>query len=191
MDGEEGLKRRHILVLALVLLGIALASGIDLVLDSPRRWLSFHAIYELAVLAGGLITATALWMAWARAERSIVAMRRSLEERSAERDEWQSRARQALDGLSRAIDEQLRAWKLTPAEREIAIQLLKGRSHKEIAADTGRSERTVRQHAVVIYQKAGLGGRAELGAFFLEGLMVPPQEGPHGAQAASEVRSGE
>jgi DNA-binding CsgD family transcriptional regulator len=173
MEGDEGLRRHQVLVLALVLLGLALASGIDLVLDSPRRWLSFHAIYELVVTAGGLVTATALWMAWARAERSVATMRRSLEERSTERDAWQSRAHQALEGLSRAIDEQLQTWKLTPTEREIAIQLLKGRSHKQIAAETGRSERTVRQHAVVIYQKSGLGGRAELGAFFLEGLMLP------------------
>lgn len=190
MEAEAGLNRRHVLVLALVLLGIAIASGIDLALDSPRRWLSFHAIYELAVLAGGLIAATALWMAWARAERSVAAMRRSLEERSAERDAWQSRARQVLNGLSRAIDEQFQAWKLTPAEREIAIQLLKGRSHKEIAAATERSERTVRQHAVVVYQKAGLGGRAELGAFFLEGLMVPTRPAARG-QAAAEAGSGE
>lgn len=173
MEPGDGRRRHQILILALVLLGIALASGIDLVLDSPRRWLSFHAIYELVVTAGGLVTATALWMAWARAERSVAVMRRSLEERSAERDAWRARAHRALEGLSRAIDEQLQSWKLTPAEREIALQLLKGRSHKEIAADTGRSERTVRQHAVVIYQKSGLGGRAELGAFFLEGLMLP------------------
>jgi hypothetical protein len=31
----------------------------------------------------------------------------------------------------------------------------------------------VRQHAVSVYQKAGLGGRAELAAFFLQDLMLP------------------
>jgi DNA-binding CsgD family transcriptional regulator len=161
------------LVLALVLFGIAVAAGIDLVLDAPTRWLSFHAIYELAIAAGGLVTATALWLAWVGAERRAAATRRSLAERSAEAERWRASAHKALDGLARAIDEQFNAWKLTPTEREIALQLLKGRSHKEIAASTNRSERTVRQHAVVVYQKAGLGGRAELGAFFLEGLMLP------------------
>jgi DNA-binding NarL/FixJ family response regulator len=58
-------------------------------------------------------------------------------------------------------------------EREIALLLMKGYSHKAIARDRGRSERTVRQHAVAIYQKSGLGGRAELAAFFLEDLMLP------------------
>jgi DNA-binding NarL/FixJ family response regulator len=52
--------------------------------------------------------------------------------------------------------------------------ILKGESHKRIAGLTGRSERTVRQHAVTIYNKSGLRGRAELAAFFLQDLVVPP-----------------
>lgn len=174
MTEESGPRLR--LVLALVLLAIAAAAAIDLVLDAPTRWLSFHAIYELAIAAGGLVTATALWLAWVGAERRAAAMRRSLAERSAEADVWRESAQKALDGLARAIDTQFQAWKLTPTEREVALHLLKGRSHKEIAAVSGRSERTVRQHAVVVYQKSGLGGRAELGAFFLEGLMLPEAE---------------
>ena len=163
------------LVLALVLFGIAAAAGVDLVLDAPTRWLSFHALYELAIAAGGLVTATALWLGWVGAERRAARMRDHLAQRSAEADHWRASANKALQGLARAIDDQFGAWQLTPTEREIALQLLKGRSHKEIAATTGRSERTVRQHAVVVYQKSGLGGRAELGAFFLEGLMLPGQ----------------
>ena len=49
---------------------------------------------------------------------------------------------------------------------------------EEIAALTGRSERTVRQHAGVAYDKAGLGGRAELAAFFLNDLMLPENRTP-------------
>jgi DNA-binding NarL/FixJ family response regulator len=79
-----------------------------------------------------------------------------------------------LAGLGRAIDERFTAWGLTPAEREVAMALLKGQSHKQIAFTSGRSERTVRQHAVAVYQKSGLNGRAELAAFFLEDLMLPP-----------------
>ena len=50
------------------------------------------------------------------------------------------------------------------------MRLLKGHSHKQIAFETGRSERTVRQHAVAVNQKSGLAGRAELAAFFLDDL---------------------
>ncbi len=58
-------------------------------------------------------------------------------------------------------------------ERETAILLLKGFSHREITSIAGKSEKTVRQHSVAIYRKSGLGGRAELSAFFLEDLLLP------------------
>lgn len=164
------------LILALVVFGIAAATGFDLFLDQPESWLSFHTVYELFIAAGGLVVSTALWLGWVRAVRTAATLRQSLAERSAERDHWRASAQKALDGMGRAIDEQFREWQLTPTEREVALALLKGRSHKEIAADTGRSERTVRQHAVTVYQKAGLSGRAELGAFFLEDLMLPKEQ---------------
>jgi DNA-binding NarL/FixJ family response regulator len=102
---------------------------------------------------------------------------RQVAERQQERDAWRASAHSALAGLADAIGSQLERWGLTPAEREVAILLLKGRSHKEIAAATGRGERTVRQHAVSAYGKAGLGGRAELAAFFLADLPSPGKPG--------------
>jgi DNA-binding NarL/FixJ family response regulator len=54
--------------------------------------------------------------------------------------------------------------------------LLKGHSHKQIAALSSKSERTVRQQAVAVYRKSQLGGRAELAAFFLDGLFLPVTE---------------
>ena len=75
--------------------------------------------------------------------------------------------------LGRAIDAQFAVWQLTPAEREVALLVLKGHGHKQIAGLTSRSERTVRQHAGVIYDKSGLRGRAELSAYFLQDLMLP------------------
>jgi DNA-binding NarL/FixJ family response regulator len=53
------------------------------------------------------------------------------------------------------------ASRLTPAESEAALFLLKGFSQKKIGNLTGKSERTVRQHAIVVYRKSGLSGRAE------------------------------
>jgi DNA-binding NarL/FixJ family response regulator len=75
--------------------------------------------------------------------------------------------------LGKAIEDKFRAWGLTPVESEVALLLLKGHSHKEIAFMTGRGEKTVRQHAVSVYQKSALRGRAELAAFFLEGVTLP------------------
>jgi DNA-binding CsgD family transcriptional regulator len=76
-----------------------------------------------------------------------------------------------------AIDVQLERWSLSPAEKETALLLLKGLGHKEIAQVLDKSERTVRQQAMAVYRKAGLAGRAELAAFFLEDLLLPPGHG--------------
>lgn len=102
---------------------------------------------------------------------------------AAERDAWRRSAESVLAGLGQAIDRQFTAWGLTPTEREVALLLLKGYGHKQVAAQTGRGERTVRQHAVAVYQKSGLAGRAELAAFFLQDLMLPggtPRDLPGG-----------
>jgi len=171
-------------VLAAVLLATIVGGGIDLVLDAPVSWRSTHAIYEVALIVAAMVTSALLWRGWWRSRRSLVETRHLLAEHAAERDAWRASAESALSGLGRAIDERFSAWGLTPAEREVALLLLKGRSHKQIAYATGRSERTVRQHAVAVYQKSRLNGRAELAAFFLEDLMLPPGRTDAGDAAA-------
>lgn len=161
----------------LILMGIVLlmivGGTIDILLDAPTSWWSLHVVYELFLIAAGLVGAVWLWLSWFRAEQANRSLRRSLEDRQQERDAWRASARRVLEGLGSAVSRQFQAWGLTGTEREVALLLLKGRSHKEIARDTGRSERTVRQHSVAVYDKAGVNGRAELAAFFLEDLMLP------------------
>ena len=81
-----------------------------------------------------------------------------------------------LRGLGAAIDAQFDRWDLTDAEREVAMLMLKGLSHREIGAVRDTSERTVRQQAQAIYRKANLSGRTALSAFFLEDLLLPANE---------------
>ena len=178
MSAAFGARMRVVLVAALTLI---VAGGVaDLIIDSPTHWISAHTIFETSMIGMVAVIATALWLAWWRSEQSAASLRESLEANRAERDAWRVSAQTALEGLGRAIDSQFDAWRLTPAEREVALMLLKGYGHKQIAGLTGRSERTVRQHAGVVYDKARLGGRAELSAYFLHDLMLP----------ASAVRSG-
>ena len=170
---DEDDDRRLRPLLSGVLLLIVVSGTIDLVLDAPDQWWSFHVVYEVALIVGALAITAVLWTRWARAERTLSTTRRALDERRAERDAWRASAERSLHGLAAAIDDQLARWGLTPAEREVALLLLKGKSHKAIAYETGRSERTIRQHAVTVYQKSGLAGRAELAAYFLEDLVLP------------------
>lgn len=164
------------LLVTWLLVVIATLGTIDLVLDAPSTWLSFHVLVEIAFVALCLASAAYLGAAWLRTERSLRRVRRALREKRSERDQWRHRAQHALRGLGEAIDAQLESWALTPTEKETALLVMRGFSHKEIAALCARSERTVRQHAVSVYRKSGLSGRAELSAFFLEDLLLPAAE---------------
>ena len=86
---------------------------------------------------------------------------------------WRQEASDLIAGLSQAIDRQLERWNLSPAEKEVALLLLKGLSHKDVGRLRGVSEATVRQQARSLYDKAGLAGRHDLAAFFLEDLLDP------------------
>jgi DNA-binding CsgD family transcriptional regulator len=183
-DGLDGRLRG---VLTVALLSIIVGGAADLVMDHPASWLSFHVVFETLMIAGALVVATTLWLGWWRAAHAAAALRASLDSESAERDRWRASAQHALAGLGRAIDALFAEWRLTPTEREVALLLLKGYGHKQIAGLTDRSERTVRQHAGVVYDKSGLRGRAELSAFFLQDLMLPDDERAALPTAASDA----
>jgi DNA-binding CsgD family transcriptional regulator len=175
-DMNDDLDERLRWLLAIALGSIIIGGTADLMMDKPATWLSFHVIFETLMVAGALVMATTLWLGWWRSAHSAGELRATLEAQREEREAWRASAEAALEGLGHAIDAQFRTWRLTPTESEIALMLLKGYGHKEIAALTRRSERTVRQHAGVVYDKAGISGRAELAAFFLNGLMLPSEE---------------
>ncbi len=163
--------------IATALLGAIAAGGaVDLALDRPATLWSFHVLFEIAMLTLSLGAVAYLWVGWRDAGRSLEQTRTQLDARGAERDAWRRRAEKLLRGLGEEIDRQLREWELTPVERETALLLLKGYGHREIAALQEKSERTVRQHAVAVYRKSALSGRAELSAFFLEDLLLPVSE---------------
>lgn len=181
--------RKLLLVLLAVLTAVVVGGSVDLYLDSPERWLSVHVIFELVLILTSLGLALYLWRGWVGAARDLEETREELSLRREERDAWRESARTFLDGLGHAIDRQFDQWQLTPAEREVAMLLIKGYSHKRIAHRTDRSERTARQHAVSVYRKAGLSGRAELAAYFLEDLMLPAQMEREGDDDSEDPRS--
>ena len=162
----------NVLVPAILLL-VAVGGAIDLVLDRPERWLSLHVAVEVVLVISSLSVSIVLWRGWLLTERRLARAESTVARRTEERDAWKKSAEAALAGFSGAVEQQFRKWNLTPVEREIALLLLQGHGHKQIAGRTGRSDRTVRQHAASVYEKSGLGGRAELAAFFLEGLFLP------------------
>ncbi len=156
--------------LSALLLAIALVAVVDLILDAPRGF-TVHVAVELLLIALSLGTAVHLAAGWRRTERSLA---RALEAHARSVDAWRERTAALRRGLGEAMAEQFDEWGLTPVERETALSILRGHSHKRIASLAGRSEKTVRQHASAVYRKSGLTGRAALAAYFLESLIESP-----------------
>lgn len=157
------MRNRHLVPgLTLLLSAITLLGSVDLIFDVAIRVPMLHQATEVVFLLVCLGTAVYLGVGWHRSQRLMSGMRAN-----------DQRARVFMEGLGKAIEMQLAEWGLTEGERTTALLILKGMSHKEIAVATRRSESTIRQHAVEIYRKSGLSGRAELSAFFLEDLLLP------------------
>jgi DNA-binding CsgD family transcriptional regulator len=148
-------------------------AGADLTSDILRGKLGLHVWLEVVGIALALAGLGLMWRILNRYRRAARDLSVALDGTRIDLARWREQASQLLDGLSAVIDQQFRGWDLSPAEREVALLLLKGLSLKEIAAVRQSSEPTVRQQAQAVYRKAELTGRAELAAFFLEDLLEP------------------
>jgi DNA-binding CsgD family transcriptional regulator len=159
---------------------IALLVGADVVGDLRAGGGPGHAALELGLMVVALGGAGFFWAQFASLRRRARLLVRDLDAAQAEADRWRREADEVLRGLGVAIDRQFERWNLSAAEKEVALLLLKGLAHKEIAEVRDTSERTVRQQSLAIYRKAGLSGRAELAAFFLEDLLLPERRAREG-----------
>jgi DNA-binding CsgD family transcriptional regulator len=184
MSGEEpdtsqrGGGRASVALFALIAILMATDVTIEFRHGVSLALQSFEAVIFLLALAG---FAFHWWQMTAARNRSHQ-LDRELAEARAEVTRWAEDARRwnqeaqdVLQGLGAAIDRQFDRWGLTDAEREVALLQLKGLRHKAIAELRNTSERTVRQQALAVYRKSGLGGRSDLAAFFLEDLLLPTQ----------------
>jgi len=85
--------------------------------------------------------------------------------------EAETRLRAASAAFLDVIEDAFASWRLTPAERDVALFAIKGLSTQEIAALRNTSEGTVKAQTNAIYRKAGVSNRSQLLSLFIEGLM--------------------
>lgn len=162
-----------------LLLAVSALVATDLFLDREAGAEPLHVLLEGALMmlsAGGAVW---LWTTLRQTRMEKITLERDIESARAEAARWREEARELLEGLGASIGRQFDRWQLTAAEREVALLMLKGLSHKHAARVRDVSERTVRQQAREVYRKSGLAGRSELAAFFLEDLLVPQEVGEH------------
>ena len=175
-------ERRVLTGVLLAFAGVALFAAIDISADLREGADFAHVAAEVGILLVGLLGSIfmtrrlVLTLRRARAvEKEALSLAEQLAATRVEANRWRTEARDLVKGLAAAIDQQFDRWNLTPAEKEVALLLLKGLSHKDIAEIRSVTEATARQQARAVYRKGGLSGRHDLAAFFLEDLMLPPQ----------------
>lgn len=185
MSASRLTSERPLLALTLVaFLLMACLAAVDLVSDLREGTTVSHVVVEGSILLVGFLGATLVARQLRQATRlaraaaaEARALAGELAKSAADADRWRNEARELMRGLSQAIDEQFERWQLSPAEKEVGLLLLKGLSHREIADARSVTEATARQQARAVYKKAGLSGRHDLAAFFLEDLMLPMEAG--------------
>ena len=96
-----------------------------------------------------------------------IMLRRALKGRSAA----EARLRRASGAFLDLLEERFVEWRLTTAERDVALFAIKGMSTAEIATLRTTSEGTVKAQTNAIYRKAGVSGRSQLLSLFIDDLM--------------------
>jgi DNA-binding CsgD family transcriptional regulator len=155
-------------------------SWLDLAVDAVSLLLTIGAAVGVALLAQRIQAQ--------HAERT--ALLRDLEIARAEGEGWRAKVRSHLAGLKAGLDRQFDEWGMTAAEREVGLLILKGLSHKEIAALRATTEATVRQQAQAVYRKANLPGKTAFSAYFLEDLFAPEGAADDRSVVPSEESAG-
>lgn len=133
-----------------------------------------HLVFEITVCLLAFFWSLYLWINWFTTKEQLhneIAEKLKL---NAEYLDWKGRSTGVVHDLNSTIKNQFVLWGLTPTETDVAFLLMKGLPFKEIAIARGSSEKTIRHHALKIYQKSGLQGRNELFAFFFEDLLKQP-----------------
>lgn len=107
----------------------------------------------------------------------------------AEMDAGRRALRVASGALAEVIDAQFRDWGLTAAETDVAFLALKGLDVAEIAELRQTAAGTIRAQLSRVYAKAGIAGRAQFAALFVEDILgdgvIPAVPQPNLAQAVA------
>lgn len=140
--------------------------------EGPSSWGELAAdMVEILLLVGAFVAVTLVAIETRALREENNTLISNLNRSQQEGEQWRNAVRQHLDGINSAISDQFQIWQLSKSEADIAVLLLKGFSHKEIANLRETAVATVRRQSQSIYRKSGLANRAELAAFFLEDLV--------------------
>lgn len=149
---------------------------LDFQLDHGFSMETSHQWFELTLLIVTIAATILLWQLHTKALNSeLTTTKKNLSEIKEKAKTWKQNHLVLVQGFGEVIDSQFQEWGLSNSERDIGVMLLKGLSVKEIAESRQVKEKTVHQQCQAIYKKAGISGRNQLFAYFLEDLLLPSQ----------------
>ena len=149
----------------------------DVASDIYERLIASNApsLLDLTHLLFEIFSAAALILAI----RILVRQMRGLQEKNSQQSQSLKFLRGEMDSFVRAkFDE----WNLSPAERDIAMYILKGLSIADIATARSTAEGTVKAQTSNIFRKTGVTSRTELMSVFMDEFLdvganlEPPRE---------------
>lgn len=85
--------------------------------------------------------------------------------------ETNSKLRAASGAFAQLLDDKFAQWRLTPAEKDVALFSIKGLDIAQIATLRSTSQGTIKAQLNAIYRKSETGNRAGLLAIFIDELM--------------------
>ncbi|MCB1170145.1 MAG: response regulator transcription factor [Leptospiraceae bacterium] len=135
--------------------------------------MTLHAAMEGFFLIGLAIIIIAIGNT---ADREFLRAERELESVREELEQFRSKNRGLMTDFRHAVQEQFDRWGFTPGERQVAEKLILGFSFREVAAQLDKKEKTVRNQSQALYDKAGMTGRHDLAAFFLQDILGPDSD---------------
>jgi DNA-binding CsgD family transcriptional regulator len=169
MDVRDFAQPYYLFILFAVV--VMVGTGTDLIEEYAQGEPAKQMWDDLALfLLGGVVVWRIVVDLW-RQRQSIAQLESTLANVRGELAKLDTQSSALASQYGEVMQRQFERWKLTRSEQEVSVCLLKGLSFKEISAVRNTSERTVRQQAAMVYQKAGLAGRHELAAWFFEDML--------------------
>lgn len=171
-------EEKNLLLSFLGLAAIVLGLMTDFAFDIESGRYVLYLILEFVSIVGISIVMALIFVQQWMMRNTIRSLQKTIRQHCsdldalfAENNILQERIVQERTILGNLVYRQFSEWGFTQAEKEIGVELLKGKSNKVIAARRNTREHTVRQQETVLYKKCGMHSRSEFLAFFLSMLL--------------------
>ena len=158
-------------ILILIFAIVVVASGADLLADLSHGVDIDRIVKEVIVVSISILAIAWLLLGLHQQRLEIKSLQQELETINNPQTLPRKYVLEARKELGIVVSQQFSEWGLTGSEIEVGWLLLKGLSLKEIAMVRSTKEKTVRQQASSIYNKAGINGRHVFSAWFIEDIL--------------------